>query len=142
LPGLDAARAELLFQDARRWGNICSLLNLLESVSREFFHFEQFFPMSEVTVAIPVIHNPVREIFGDSWKLSQFFDGRGVDIHGGIHIGNLDVRSVGEVLHTSRADDCSPGAMGKRTGHGGIKVAAKLKRAQFRVGRYKRECDL
>ena len=47
--------------------------------------------MSEVTVAVPVIHNTVREILGDSWKLSQFFDGRGVDIHGGIHIDNLDV---------------------------------------------------
>ena len=42
--------------------------------------------MSVVTVAVPVIHNTVREIFGNSWKLSQLFDGRGVDINAADHI--------------------------------------------------------
>ena len=75
-----------MFEDARWRRNICPLFDSVESVSREVFHFEQLFPVSEVTVAIPVIHNAVRKIFGNSWKLSQLFDGRGVDINGGDHI--------------------------------------------------------
>jgi hypothetical protein len=47
--------------------------------------------MSVVTVPVTLIHNAVREIFGNSGKLSQLFDGRGVDINGGDHIVDLDV---------------------------------------------------
>jgi hypothetical protein len=42
--------------------------------------------MSEVTVAVPVIHNAVCEVFGNSGKLSQLFDVRSVDVNGGDHI--------------------------------------------------------
>ena len=66
--------------------NICALFNLIESAGRELFHFEQFFPMSEVTVTVPVIHNTVCEVFGNSGKLSQLFDVRSVDVDGGDHI--------------------------------------------------------
>src|SRR6185437_14355448 len=83
---------------------ICPLSNPVERISREFFHFEQLFPMSEITVAVPVIHDAVRKIFRNSWKLSQLFDGRGVDIKGGDHIADLDVTGMGEVLQTLSAE--------------------------------------
>jgi hypothetical protein len=86
LPSLDATRTELFLEDAFRGRNICSLFDLVESVGRELFHFEQFFPMSEVTMAVPVIHNAVCEVFGNSGKLGQLFDLCGVDINGGDHI--------------------------------------------------------
>ena len=60
--------------------------------------------MSEVTVAVPVIHNAVCEVFGNSGKLGQLFDVRSVEINGGGHIGDLDVFPLREVLHTSRAE--------------------------------------
>ena len=60
--------------------------------------------MSEITVAVPVIHDAVGKIFRNSWKLSQLSDGRGVDINGGNHIADLDVTGMGEVLQTLSAE--------------------------------------
>ena len=56
-------------------------------------------------MAVPVIHNAVREVLGNSRKLSQLFDSRGVDIYGGDHIADLDVPSSRQVLHTLSAGD-------------------------------------
>ena len=67
--GLNPARTELFLEDARRRRNIRTLFDLVESARREVLNPEQIFPMRVVTVAVPVIHNTVREIFGNSGQL-------------------------------------------------------------------------
>jgi hypothetical protein len=86
MPALDPSRSELLFQDACGRKNIGSLFDSIERVSGKLLNFEQLLPVCEITVTVPVIHDAVGEVFCDSGKLGQLFDGRCIDVDGSNHV--------------------------------------------------------
>ena len=100
---LSTAGTEFLFQNPRGWRNVCALFELAENARREVFYCKKLFPISEITAPVPVIHNAICEILGDSGKLGQLFYCRGVDTDSGSHPA-LDVPFALEVLPTLRGE--------------------------------------